>query len=309
MLIIENTDGAIRRALVLKHNLMTRWLADAGIHSFAHYDRSSTSGGDPSAPTDAALALAFTTPVPNLVALVVAAEAVRTVLLQHLGDAVTENADGAGAHKIVDAVNIALISYATLPPLLPNLAPLPWSLTGGVATYAAVTATHSLVLSINGVRTTVTFAGTENSQSLFHAALNAALPKNTAGGYAQNSGGKTQLVTFGRDGEVSQAFVVSGDADVLVSLGLTAGATFAPIAAVTQPATLTQAEALLTALQAVKEAHLTQTGVHPTNDTVNTSSPAAATDLATSKLMAADLKTYVNAHILSSPGSLMVGLA
>ncbi len=100
-----------------------------------------------------------------------------------------------------------------------TIAATPATLTGAAATYAAVVAGHQLVLQIDGVSGTqaITFAGTENSQALFHAKINQQL----VGGYVENDGGQTKLVT-NVTGSAAGGAIVSGDADVLASLGLAA---------------------------------------------------------------------------------------
>jgi hypothetical protein len=94
------------------------------------------------------------------------------------------------------------------------------SKTGAGATYAAVTAGHKLVLLVNGVSRSVAFGGTENSQALFLDAINAAIP----GISAVNAGGQVELQTDRFGSSAAITVDASSDADVLTSLGLTAGA-------------------------------------------------------------------------------------
>jgi hypothetical protein len=64
--------------------------------------------------------------------------------------------------------------------------------------------------------------------------------------------------------------------------------------------TLSQVEALLNALKTACLAHVSQSGVHFTNDGTNTVSAANATDLTSSETLASGsggLKAFVNAHI------------
>lgn len=92
--------------------------------------------------------------------------------------------------------------------------------TGAGATYAAPTAGHTLVVSINGVvgNQTISFAGTESTQALWHDAIN-----NVARGFTViNAAGQTKLETT-RRGSTAGGSIVSGSADVLASLGLTTG--------------------------------------------------------------------------------------
>jgi phage tail sheath protein FI len=94
------------------------------------------------------------------------------------------------------------------------------SITGVAGTFAAPTAAHTLVLALAGVANqTVTFAGTENTNLLYAAAINAQI----RGGTATISGGQVKI-TADRAGSSSSGSVVSGSADVLASLGLAVGA-------------------------------------------------------------------------------------
>jgi hypothetical protein len=92
---------------------------------------------------------------------------------------------------------------------------------GSGATYAAVTASHTLVVLIGGItgNQTITFAGTENTQALFHAKIN----ENLLGGRVVNASGQTRFETD-RFGSGASGSIISGDADVLASLGLSTGA-------------------------------------------------------------------------------------
>jgi phage tail sheath gpL-like len=97
------------------------------------------------------------------------------------------------------------------------------TVTGSGATYAAVTASHTLTLSFMGTQTVVTFSGSEATQAAFHAKINSALPGGLTGGVALNNGGQTQL-TSNQLGSAAVGAVVAGSADVLTSLGLSVGA-------------------------------------------------------------------------------------
>jgi len=92
--------------------------------------------------------------------------------------------------------------------------------TGAGATYAAVTAAHVLNLLIQGVARQVVFDGTENTQAKFLTAINTQL----VGATAVDSSGQIRIISD-REGSSSSGSVVNTtSADVLTSLGLTAGA-------------------------------------------------------------------------------------
>lgn len=92
---------------------------------------------------------------------------------------------------------------------------------GAAATYAAVTASHVLNVTLNdGVTQVITFAGTENTQALFLQAINDQL----LGGRAINSGGQIRLETDEAGSAITGSIPAGSDADVLTSLGLAAGA-------------------------------------------------------------------------------------
>jgi uncharacterized protein len=96
--------------------------------------------------------------------------------------------------------------------------------TGSGATYAAVTAGHVLNLTMTNPLTgdaeqrQVVFAGTENSQALFHAAIQAAI---LGLGTVMNAGGQTRITT-NLKGSDAAGTIDASDSDVLTSLGLTA---------------------------------------------------------------------------------------
>jgi len=285
-----------------------------GMSSYAHYDvtpNSTSIPTNPQAPVFAS-AIQVTAPTPTTLAQVVtAAENIRSVMLVMFADApLTGQPHSGGAHVAADTTNAALISYATLSPLLPvtQSMKLPAQITGSGGTFAAVNSTHKLTLQFNTIQgpkqVSFSFAGTENTAALFAAAITAALPTDVTGGYAQVVGGQVQIVTNATTGAgqpVPSASVVSGDSDILASLGLTAGAAFTLVAAVTQPATQSQANALLNACQTALNAHLSQSvsgnQLHIVNDVVNTSTAATATDLGSSETLATNLTTCVNGHI------------
>jgi len=127
---------------------------------------------------------------------------------------------------------------------------------GAAATYAAVVAGHHLDLSLNGIQGTVivTFAGTENTQALFFAAINAVLNtlgqsfpiiggtslgvQSGAAGRVVNNAGQVQLQAPFLGNMSGGSILPTTSADVLVSLGLAAGAFTAAVAAVqAQPGT------------------------------------------------------------------------
>lgn len=97
------------------------------------------------------------------------------------------------------------------------------TVTGTGATYAAVTNGDALNVIINGIPGTqsIIFDGTESTQALFLATINAQI----VGAAAANSGGQTRLSTDQR-GSGAGGQVVSGAAAVLASLGLTAATNF-----------------------------------------------------------------------------------
>lgn len=92
--------------------------------------------------------------------------------------------------------------------------------TGSGATYAAVTAGHTLTLTLSGVQYVVTFTGSENSQATFHNTINAKISND---GFASNSGGQTRITTT-KKGSTADGTIDAGDSDVLASLGLSVGA-------------------------------------------------------------------------------------
>lgn len=73
------------------------------------------------------------------------------------------------------------------------------------------------------------------------------------------------------------------------------------LAALVVAVDLASSETLLNGLKAALNAHLTQSGVHVFNDTINTVSASAATDLTSSETLANALQTSVNAHFASAP--------
>lgn len=115
------------------------------------------------------------------------------------------------------------------------------TVTGSGSTYAAVVALGTLTLSFMGTQTVITFAGTENSQALFFAKINSALPGGTTGGVASNSGGQTKL-SSNQKGSAAVGAVVAGTADVLASLGLSVGALTVGSGNVANVAAVTAAE-------------------------------------------------------------------
>ena len=92
--------------------------------------------------------------------------------------------------------------------------------TGAGATYAGG-AGGTLVIAINGVagNQTITFSGSENTQALYHDAINAQL----VGANAINSGGQTRIQTDVA-GSSAGGSIVSATAYILTSLGATVGA-------------------------------------------------------------------------------------
>ena len=97
------------------------------------------------------------------------------------------------------------------------------TLTGAGGTFASVTANHTLTVAAAGVANqVVTFAGTENTNVLFMEAINTQVRGFRVG----LSGGQLQFVAD-REGLSSSGQIVTGSADVLTSLGLTAAENFA----------------------------------------------------------------------------------
>lgn len=262
--------------------------------SYPHVDITAATSGverPPGQLVATALAVAGTTTTLALVAIL--AEHARSVMLQHFGDDI--------AHLAADSTNTDGITFMALPPIVSTSAPMPATVTGSGATYAAVTAGHTLTLNINGREYVATFAGTENTQALYHAAINAAIGSSggIVPGRARNAGGETMLYANAVKGGSGLGSVVAGSTDVLASLGLTAGTAFSRVAVVT--ASQGAVDTLLEALAAAQTAHLSQSGVHAVDDSTNVLTSAAATDLASSELRAADIKAMVNAHILFGP--------
>lgn len=100
----------------------------------------------------------------------------------------------------------------------------PMTKTGAAATYAAPTGGDTLVFSIKlvnelTVTSTITFAGTENSQALYLAAINAQL----TGGFASDSGGQIKITTDYK-GSGAVASIVSMSAGIAARTGLAVGA-------------------------------------------------------------------------------------
>lgn len=91
-------------------------------------------------------------------------------------------------------------------------------LTGSSGTYAAVTATHALVLVVNGVQRSVPFNGAENSPELYAAAINA-IP----GIFADVSTGEVRITTDKKGTGASLVVHADTASDVLTSLGLSSG--------------------------------------------------------------------------------------
>ena len=73
-------------------------------------------------------------------------------------------------------------------------------------------------------------------------------------------------------------------------------------------ATQTQVNTQVTAMKAGLNAHFIQTGVHYTNDAVNTIVAADATTLGTSITLVNAIKAAYNAHIASAPGGSSIAL-
>ncbi len=293
-LTVRNSPALLGMLALAFNELREEFVASST--TFAHFDITSDTTGDTFHGTPTITPIAVVGGTANLAAVAATAESARAVLLRHLGDDI--------AHRVADTVNADGISYAALPPLLATTADVPATFTGTSATYSAVTADHTLTLAIDGTRYIVTFAGTENSQALFHSAVNAALPMGTNGlrvGYVRNASGETMLVANPQSGRPPTGSVVAGNSDVLASLGLAVGDTLVLVAAVT--ATQGAVDTLLEALAASETAHFAQSGVHATDDSTNALTSSAATDLASSKLRAADIKTVTNAHILFGPTS------
>lgn len=147
------------------------------------------------------------------------------------------------------------------------------SKTGAAATYAATTIGDVLKITIPGIlggaEQTVTFAGTENTQALWHAAIN----DQIVGGSVVNSGGQTKIQTDKKGTGASGSIGAGSTGAVLTSLGLTSGAFTAGTGNVIDVSAVTAAEfaALLTATFAGS------TGSAPTSTSVTwTSSTTGA---------------------------------
>jgi hypothetical protein len=289
---IRRSGDPLAEQMANAYNLFKREVTES-LATYPHADITSLTTGDQRPPgmlTATQLSIAGTTT--NLALVLALAESARFVMLTHYDDDV--------AHKAVDAANGDAISYAALAPLSATTAAMPATKTGSGATYAAVTADNTLVLNLNGREHIITFAGTENSGVTFRAAINAAIgtPGGKAPGLARASSTQTMLVANPDQSGIAYGSVVSGDTDVLASLGLTVGA-FTPVTVVATP-TQDQADTLLEALVTSITAHLVQSGVHFTNDTTNAFGTTAAVDLPSSKLRAADVKSVGNLHIAFS---------
>jgi hypothetical protein len=61
----------------------------------------------------------------------------------------------------------------------------------------------------------------------------------------------------------------------------------------------------LNAMKALFTAHLTQSGIHPNNDTTSYGLPSNATNLATAETLANDLKAAVNTHMANCQSPVM----
>lgn len=92
---------------------------------------------------------------------------------------------------------------------------------GAGATYAPVVAGDHLDVEADGYTFSIAFTGAENNQATFFTTI------NTSGAnaflQATNAGGQTQLTAFASDQRSSGTILGSSSADVLASLGLTAG--------------------------------------------------------------------------------------
>ncbi len=76
---------------------------------------------------------------------------------------------------------------------------------------------------------------------------------------------------------------------------------FAALSVIPSATDLASALVLVNGLQTLYNAHRTQSGVHPSNDTVNTWTGSAAVDLATAIASANFGTSEINDHILSGP--------
>lgn len=134
--------------------------------------------------------------------------------------------------QLLDA-DTFICTVDALAPVTATISAVKASRTGAAATYAVVTAAHTLKVIVTitpavGVAqvltTIITFAGTENTQALFHDKINA-----TAAGFnAVNVGGQTKLLTDSGGSGVTATIDATTSADVLTSLGLTSGAFTTP---------------------------------------------------------------------------------
>lgn len=110
--------------------------------------------------------------------------------------------------------------------------------TGSGASYASVTAGHTLTLTLSGTQYVVTFTGSEANQAQFHATINAVI---SASGNVSNNGGQTKFTTT-KKGTGATGNIDAGDSDVLTSLGLSTGAFTAGSGNVANVAAVTAAE-------------------------------------------------------------------
>jgi hypothetical protein len=102
----RKSPAAAAFALVQAHNAFLKSFVDNGT-TYAHYDITSTPGGDYQVPTSTSLQVSPTGSQADLAHVIIQAEATRAVLLAHFADAV--------AHKASDATNLALITLAAVP--------------------------------------------------------------------------------------------------------------------------------------------------------------------------------------------------
>lgn len=110
--------------------------------------------------------------------------------------------------------------------------------TGSGASYASVTAGHTLTVTLSGVQYVITFTGSEGNQAQFHATINAVI---SASGNVSNNGGQTKFTTT-KKGSGATGTIDAGDSDVLTSLGLTVSAFTSGTGNVANVAAVTAAE-------------------------------------------------------------------
>jgi len=102
---IRKIPGALMFGVALALNAFVRAFVDNET-TLAHYDITSTAGGDYTAPTSSPLQVVSSSTA-DLAHVITMAEEIRAVLVVHLSDAI--------AHKVADTTNLALITLTAVP--------------------------------------------------------------------------------------------------------------------------------------------------------------------------------------------------